>query len=253
MYKVYRWMNDMPQELLATCDTFREAYDWARSAATREHKRAKAIRILGPSPSNLRAGRYSKSASSDMAQRQFWYVLNGVLPTKGAILASAVLQRINGEGDGAGAPEPRESPQTKAKQSTQVAHAKTSAPVSQPSKKRFHVVRDSPQELITVGGEFTTRAEAQAYIAMRRQHEHDPAATYRVEAGPPDIRKNRRRRATQPARTTQEHSGRRERIYQKREGKRDLSLLARPEEELGLGIPAQWGKGRNSRKGDYIP
>lgn len=33
----------------------------------------------------------------------------------------------------------------------------------------------------------------------------------------------------------------------------DLSLLDRTEEELGLGIPAQWGKGRRNRKGWYIP
>jgi hypothetical protein len=32
----------------------------------------------------------------------------------------------------------------------------------------------------------------------------------------------------------------------------DMSLLARYGDELGLGIPAQWGKGRRSRKGDYI-
>lgn len=33
----------------------------------------------------------------------------------------------------------------------------------------------------------------------------------------------------------------------------DISLVTRSEEEMGLGIPAQWGKGRSHRKGDYIP
>lgn len=33
----------------------------------------------------------------------------------------------------------------------------------------------------------------------------------------------------------------------------DIALVIRPEEELGLGIPAQTNKGRRSRKGEYIP
>jgi hypothetical protein len=33
----------------------------------------------------------------------------------------------------------------------------------------------------------------------------------------------------------------------------DVSLVERTDEELGLGIPAQTGKGRHSRKGLYIP
>ncbi len=253
MYKVYRWVNDMPQELLATCDTLRDAYDWARSAATRERTREKAIRILGPAPSDLRAGRQSQSASSDAAQRQFWYVLNGVLPTKGAILASAVLQRINGESVAGGAPKPRETPQSTAQQPTRFASVEMTNAAPQPSKKRFSAVRISARERTTVGEEFMTRAEAQAYIAMRRRYEHDSAVTYIVEVCTPDSRPSRPRRSTRRARNSQKRAAQRERTYKEREGHRDLSLLARTDEELGLGIPAQWGKGRKSRKGDYIP
>ena len=108
MYKIYRWVNDMPQAALATYNTLREAYDYARGLAVRERKPAQAYRILGPLPPNLPTGPRSQQASSDAAQRQFWYVLNGVLPTRGAILASAVLQRINREGSADDAPQPRD-------------------------------------------------------------------------------------------------------------------------------------------------
>ena len=254
MYKVYRWVNDMPQAALTTCATLREAYDYAHGVAVRERKPAKAYRILGPLPVNIHNGPHGKSTSSESEPRHYWFVLNGVVPTHGAILASAVLQRAGGgEGNADEAPEQRESPQPRTQQTTQIAPAQTSASASQPSQKRFHVVRESPHERIAVGGEFMTRTEAQAYISMRREYEHDPAATYRVEVGPPDVGKNRTRRSTRSVRTAQERNVRRERIYREREGKGDLSLVARTDEELGLGIPAQWGKGRHSRKGEYIP
>lgn len=41
--------------------------------------------------------------------------------------------------------------------------------------------------------------------------------------------------------------------WELKEAHGDMSLLSRQSDELGLGIPAQWGKGRHNRKGPYIP
>lgn len=41
--------------------------------------------------------------------------------------------------------------------------------------------------------------------------------------------------------------------WELKEARGDMSLLSRQDDELGLGIPAQWGKGRRNRKGPYIP
>lgn len=41
--------------------------------------------------------------------------------------------------------------------------------------------------------------------------------------------------------------------WELKEAHGDMSLLSRHGDEVGLGIPAQWGKGRRNRKGPYIP
>ncbi len=260
MYKVYRWVNDMPQELLATYDTLREAYDWARSAATRERKRAKAIRILGPAPSDPRAGRHSQSASSDAPQRQFWYVLNGGSPTKGAILASAVLQRMNSEGaadEAAGLAREPTAPKP---------GAASNAPQQEAPRGKYCVVREVKGVRLTLVTNLESKVEAQEFIARRKKYERDQEAVYIIveRSSHASSRKGKQPPVGRRARFLRGAPRLRgEVVGSKRERKRpdwevedrrsDVSLVARPVEELGLGIPAQWGKGRKSRKGDYIP
>lgn len=99
-----------------------------------------------------------------------------------------------------------------------------------------------------VTGTMRTHAEASQLAARLEEREKNENVTYCVRGPgiaavmhPPDG----------PAGSTSKGMRTVKRAVDERS--KDIALAHFDEEELGLGIPAQWGKGRRSRKGWYIP
>jgi hypothetical protein len=262
MYKVYRYRDGAPQEVVASFGTLREAYAHARHMVVSERKSAKAFRILGPLPPSLQAGSANRRSTTDTPEHLYWFVLDGVVTTRGALIASAILRRI----DEKNAREASISTSA-CEHDTQYPPAHDAHAGNSPRQIRrggaYRVDREAHGVRLTLRDDFTSQGEAMAYIERRKKTERDPEAFYvivsmtnkpqsakqpvgireRYQRGAPRLRGERARAKRQRER----------RDWEIEDRKSDASLASRSEEELGLGIPAQWGKGRRSRKGDYIP
>lgn len=139
-----------------------------------------------------------------------------------------------------------------------------------PQGTRYYVVRVGAKGRFPVKGGFRSLDDACQYALALQKQTSDVGVTYEVEyhgpavpAAPkaaqpkpqrpaPKVGPQRKRRSSSPRRANPRPPWpRHDWEVEDRHG--DLSLLDRTEEELGLGIPAQWGKGRRNRKGWYIP
>jgi len=138
--------------------------------------------------------------------------------------------------------------------------------------QHYTVVRVENERRFGVKGTFHSLDEACDHALALQQQCHTPGATFEVEYQLPRERSTPKQPQRQPAQpkpaSAQAKRPQRRRAsslpgQQKRQSRHhdweiedrrsDIALAYREEEELGLGIPAQWGKGRRSRKGDYIP
>lgn len=85
-----------------------------------------------------------------------------------------------------------------------------------------------------------------------------PGGELEAEAGddnrsPQSVRSKRRRRIPAWLRDKEGLSGERRPDGRKRKKRKKTPRMPLSNDLLGIGIPAQWGKGRRSRKGDFFP
>ena len=105
-------------------------------------------------------------------------------------------------------------------------------------------------------GRFHSLDDACQYALSLQKQTSDADVTYEVEYRVPAVPaapKPAQRKAKRSAPKSNPRPPRPHHDWEIEDRRGDLSLLVRNEEELGLGIPAQWGKGRRNRKGWYIP
>lgn len=232
MYKVYRCVEGVHnQNIGGEWATLREAYEHAQQAAQKATTRFVHFRIQGPHPRPLPTPRGEPAPTQ-------WYVLDDDYPMPtGAIRASEALASSDDD--------QRHSPR----------RPSPGFPLPERVGDRGRGQPDAlnrwdykPNEIVyyqvdrvelgahhTIRSGFPTEHEARDFIRRWKRKNHAPHTRLAIVA-----------------RRVSAGSGRRH-DWEVEDRRTDASLVVRPEEELGLGIPAQWGKGRRSRKGEYIP
>lgn len=226
MYKVYRCVEGVhSQNIGGEWATLREAYEHAQQAANKTTTQRVRFRILGPHPRPMPRPRGEPAPT-------IWYFLDDDNPLPSdAMRASAALATLE-ESHVGNVLRVNLDAATDANRRWGVARIKrVYYRVDQVVNGVYETVHDS----------FLTEQEAQDFVARSKRSKRYPRVDFAIIATstPPQPGRRKRRR--------QRHD------WEIEDRKTDASLVARSEEELGLGIPAQWGKGRRSRKGEYIP
>jgi hypothetical protein len=244
MYKVYRCEENVSRRLIGEYAKLDEAYAQAQREIADEASRFIHYRILGYLPWRVIERR-------ETSRHRVWFVLDDDLPLpQYALRASVVLAVL---ADMLSADAQRSSPEAdlgSMDEAERLAEEAVSYRILCLDNGGWYAIRDG----------FATQEEASDFLEWWRERNPDPFARYEIRLTPKDLRSDREIGEEAIAKllgivkpTDEQHSLIREDPV--------ISRLIWPEEyesptggfERGLGISEQWGKGRRSRKGDYIP
>ena len=233
MYKVYRCVEGVhSQNIGGEWATLREAYAQAQQAAARATSPNVHYRIQGPHPRPMPRPRGEPAPT-------IWYVLDDENPMPAdAMRASEVLAAS--DADHLRSPRPASPgsplPGGEGVRGRGQPDALNRWEYNPDEAVTYRVDRVEHGAHHTIRNGFPTEHEAQDFIKRWKRMHRAPNANLVIVA-----------------RKVSRESGRWRHDWEVEDRQTDASLAVRPDDELGIGLPAQWGKGKRSRKGDYIP
>jgi len=274
-YVVFRFVDGIQGGSHGAFATLWDAYLRALKLQQDDTRDNSDYRIRGPVPEPVIYARLVRT-NAPVPTTTIWYVLDSSNARPPVLRASVVLRMIGQPMSGLSAgtraakvdsrhasPEPGTSRRTDA-----VSRAVHSAATSEPSPSiRYTVVRVENEHRYGVKGGFRSLDEACNYALALQRGCFEPNVTFEVEYRPstrPQVKERRvqsagerrpRRRAAPSIFSKADSSTRiRRHDWEIEDRPGDMPVFpANDDELLGLGTPAQWGKGRRSRKGWYIP
>lgn len=214
-YSVYRFLDGIRGGAQGAFPSLYEAYMRALDLRRRDPRANVDFRICGPA---LKPELYDRLAKSDspIPTALVWYVLDSSRVELPAIRASDALRLLDpGKFNSSLRPSRPVGAISKV----------TERPLPRPPQRKPAQLPDSQNSNSRISSPETS-------MPQKRRRRHKSRSVFdAAETG------SRRRR----------HDWE----IEDRDG--DISLVVRDEDELGIGIPAQTGKGRRSRRGQYIP
>lgn len=256
MYQVFRFTEGICGTLLGSFSSLREAYDSASDLRRRDLHSYRDYRIHGPAPRLDICTRLQIHAST----KDVWYILDSSDAQPPAIRASKVLLLLGQLAQ----PRPaarfsviglRDQYRWTAKDGFSTLDEAKEYAIAQHAtspETTFEVVQNT-KTVARVAGALRTSAPTQSPFPRSVQRRPAKQQLAPVEKDVPDSTPKRRRQFSRHRAEDRPERASRRHDWEVEERRRDIALFVRDEDELGIGIPAQTGHGRRSRRGPYIP